>query len=101
MTMFQLAKAHYLQTFAFTDGAGKRSVVVVNLNRTGAMPISFSGINAPTGSVTVSQLTSANLTDNNESTGAVAITTATRGGFNPSAAISLPPFSVTVFQWQK
>lgn len=97
----QLIGAHYLQTFAFSDGASKHSLVVVNLSRTNAITTTFSGANAPTGSVTVSQLTSANLTDNNESSATVGIKTSTQNGFNPGAAYSLPAFSVTVFQWQQ
>ncbi len=57
--------AHYLQSFAFTNGT-QHSVVVMNLSRSGSLPVTFSGANAPTGDVLISQLTSTNITDNNE-----------------------------------
>jgi hypothetical protein len=96
----QLNNAHYLQFFAFTDGVNARSVVVVNLSRSVALPVTFSGANAPVGQVSIGQLTSANLTDSNEAEENVAITNTTSTAFVPSAAVSLPPFSVTVFRWQ-
>jgi hypothetical protein len=99
----QLANAHYLQSFAFTDGT-HYSVVVFNLSRSGALPVTFSGANAPTGSVLISQFTSANLTDNNES--ATTTTPVVSGAkqtsiasFNPATPYSLPPYSMTVFLW--
>jgi hypothetical protein len=99
----QLAAAHYLQSFAFTDGT-HYSVVVFNLSRSGALPVTFSGTNAPTGNVLISQLTSANPTDNNEgltnSTPVVnAPTQTTVANFNPATSYSLPPYSMTVFLW--
>ena len=99
----QLATAHYLQTFAFTDGT-HYSVVVFNLSRSGALPVTFSGTNAPTGNVLISQLTSANPTDNNESqTNSTAVVNApkqtTVANFNPATPYSLPPYSMTVFLW--
>jgi len=97
----QLIGAHYLQTFAFTDGASHRSLIVINLSRTASMPVTFSGANAPTGTVAVSQLTSANLTDTNEIRSTVAIKRQTVNSFQPTASYSLAPFSMTVFQWQQ
>jgi hypothetical protein len=99
----QLANAHYLQTFAFTDGT-HYSVVVFNLSRSGPLPVTFSGANAPTGNVLISQLTSTNPTDNNEglttSTPVVnAPTQTTVTNFNPVTPYSLPPYSMTVFLW--
>jgi hypothetical protein len=99
----QLASAHYLQSFAFTDGT-HYSVVVFNLSRSGSLPVTFSGANAPTGNVLISQLTSTNPTDNNEglftSTAVVnGPTQTTVANFNPATAYSLPPYSMTVFLW--
>jgi hypothetical protein len=96
----QLIGAHYLQTFAFSDGSNNRSLVVFNLSRTGALPVTFSGANAPFGSVTVSQLTSANLTDTNENSAVVKTTSTALTSFQPASSYSLPPFSMTVFTWQ-
>jgi hypothetical protein len=99
----QLANAHYLQPFAFTDGT-HYSVVVFNLSRSGSLPVTFSGTNAPTGTVLISQFTSTNPTDNNEgltsSTPVVNAPTQTSvANFNPATSYSLPPYSMTVFLW--
>ncbi len=97
----QLANAHYLQSFAFTNGT-QNSVVVFNLSRSGSLPVTFSGVNAPSGSVVISQLTSLNPTDNNEglftNSPVVAAPTQTNvSNFNPATPYSLPPYSMTVF----
>ena len=97
----QLANAHYLQSFAFTNGT-QHSVVVFNLSRNGSLPVTFSGANAPSGSVVISQLTSVNPTDNNEglftNTPVVAGPTQSNvSNFNPATPYSLPPYSMTVF----
>ena len=98
----QLPNAHYLQSFAFTDGT-HYSMIVLNLSRSGSLPITFSGTNAPAGSVLISQLTSKNITDNNENltgnTPVVSNTQSSTSNFNPATPYSLPPFSMTVFQW--
>jgi len=96
----QLATAHDLQTFAFTDGANNHSLAVINLSRSTALPVTFTGTNAPTGTVDVGQLTSANLTDSNETTDTVSITNNSLTSFQPSTPYVLPPFSLTVFTWQ-
>jgi hypothetical protein len=96
-----LSSAHLLQAFAFSDGGNNRSLVVINLSRTSAMPVTFSGPNAPVGSVSISQLTSANLTDTNESSGTITTTSQTNSSFQPSAPYSLAPFSMTVLRWQQ
>jgi len=96
----QLATAHELQTFAFTDGANNHSLAIINLSRSTALPVTFTGANAPTGTVAVGQLTSANLTDSNETSNTVSITNTSLTSFQPSTPYSLPPFSLTVFTWQ-
>ena len=94
----QLNGAHFLQSFAFQNG-GTLSTVIFNLNQTSALPVTFSGPNAPSGSVQMTQITSANVTDNNETSTVVAPTTQTLSGFNPATGITLPPFSMTVLSW--
>jgi len=96
----QLANAHELQTFAFTDGVNNHSLVLVNLSRSTALPVTFTGANAPTGTVAVGLLTSANLTDSNEASDVVNITNTSITSFQPALPYSLPPFSLTVFTWQ-
>jgi alpha-L-arabinofuranosidase len=94
----QIDRAHTIQSFAFSDG-GQRSLIVFNLSRTETLPVTFSGSNAPTGTVESSQLTSKNITDTNETKATVAITGKTLTGFNPTSPYQLPPFSMTVLRW--
>ncbi|MDE1175297.1 MAG: hypothetical protein PW789_01660 [Edaphobacter sp.] len=94
----ELDEAHLLQSFAFTDGT-HRSLIVFNLSRTGSLPVSFSGTGAPSGQVEMSQLTSKQITDTNETRANVAISGSTLGNFNPGVPYALPPYSMTVFRW--
>jgi alpha-L-arabinofuranosidase len=90
--------AHIIQSFAFADDK-QHSLVVFNLSRDKAQPVTFSGPVAPTGTVEISQLTSKNITDNNEKSATVAPTNTTRNNFSASTPFSLPPFSMTVLRW--
>ena len=94
----QLNGAHYLQSFAFSNSSGN-SVVVFNLHRTASLPVTFSGPNAPAGSVQMTVLTSANLMDTNETAQVVTPVSSTVNNFNPSNSLSLPPISMTVLTW--
>ncbi len=94
----QLNGAHYLQSFAFLNGTSA-STVLFNLSQTTALPVIFSGENAPNGTVQMMQITSANITDNNETSSVVQPTSKTLSGFNPASGLSLPPFSMTVLSW--
>lgn len=94
----QIDKAHEIQAFAFADGK-QRSIIVFNLSRTEMRPITFSGVNAPAGTVAISQLTSKNITDGNETSSRVSITEKPSNSFNSHSAYQLPPFSMTVFKW--
>jgi hypothetical protein len=94
----QLQGAHYLQSFAFQNGS-TLSMVVFNLNRTTALPVTFSGANAPSGAVEMTQIASASITDNNETSTVVEPATQSLSGFNPAAGLSLPPFSMTLLSW--
>jgi len=90
--------AHHVQSFAFKNGT-QRGLVVFNLHRTNALDVRFSGPNAPAGSLTLRRLTSANITDNNETAEIVAPTSQTLTSFDPAQPLSLPPYSMTVLQW--
>jgi alpha-L-arabinofuranosidase len=93
-----LTNAHHLRTYATANGTS-RALVVFNLHRTSALDVNFAGSNAPSGTVTLKRLTSANLTDHNENATVVAPTTNTLSNFNPAANLSLPPFSMNVLEW--
>lgn len=90
--------AHYLQSYATSEGQNK-SVIIFNLHRTDILPVTFSGPNAPSGTVSIQQLASANITDNNESTQNVNISTSALSQFDPNATFNLPPFSMTLLKW--
>jgi hypothetical protein len=94
----QLAGAHYLQSFAFSSGS-RNSLIVFNLHRSASLPVTFSGVNAPAGTVVMQKLTSGSPADTNESSEAVLITSQIIGDFEASTPVSLPPYSVTSFTW--
>jgi hypothetical protein len=89
--------AHYIQSYAFSQGQNL-SAVLFNLSRTTALPVTFSG-NAPGGTVNMQQLTSTNLTDTNENADVISITPSTLPTFNPAVGLTLPPYSMTVLTW--
>jgi hypothetical protein len=94
----QLSGAHYLQSFAFRQGS-RYKLVLYNLHRSSALPVNFGGSAMPSGNVTIERYSSSQITDNNETAENVRITTQTAASFNPSAAFSLPPYSLTVLTW--
>jgi hypothetical protein len=91
---------HLLQSFAFTGSSnGSSSLVVFNVSPDYAEQVNFAGA-VPSGTtVAVQQLTSVNPTDNNEAASVVSTTSSSIPSFNPSTAITLPPFSMTSFTW--
>jgi hypothetical protein len=94
----KLDGAHLIQSFAFTDGT-HTSVVLFNLSRSSALPVTLAGPAAPRGEVKVSRLTSPKITDGNELSQTVGITHETLPGFDAAAPYSLPPYSMTVLTW--
>ena len=94
----RLENAHLLQTFAFADGT-RHSLILLNLSRNETIPVVFSGPNKPSGQVEQSVLTAANITDTNESAATVNIKQGHLPAFNPSASYPLPPYSMTVLEW--
>jgi alpha-L-arabinofuranosidase len=93
----QIDRAHMLQTFAFADGA-KRSLIVFNLSRTQALPITLSG-DVPSGPVKMSVLTSDKIDDTNEAASRVAVKETAFESFDSHAPYPVPPFSMTVLTW--
>jgi hypothetical protein len=71
--------------------------VIFNLHRTDALQVNFTGINAPSGGVTIRQLTGAHIIDTNESAENIIVTTQSTSTFDPAQTMTLPPFSMTVF----
>jgi alpha-L-arabinofuranosidase len=94
----QFTGAHYIQSYAFQQGTSF-STIIFNLSRTSALSVTFSGANAPSGTVLMQQLTSANLTDTNESSNVVNIASSTLTNFSGATGLSLPAYSMTVLTW--
>jgi hypothetical protein len=94
----QVKGEHLLQSFAFANGADL-SAVVFNLSQTASLPVTFSGIDAPAGTVQVTQTASADTTGNNETENAIEPSAQTLSGFNAASGLSLPPHSMTVLSW--
>ena len=92
-----LSNAHSLHSYAFSDGA-THTIVLLNLSLTSSQPVTFTGL-APTGNVTINQLTSASPSDTNESGPVVVPHSALLSNFVPTSALSLPPYSLTVLSW--
>jgi Fibronectin type III domain len=93
----QLSGAQYIESFAFLKGS-QSAFILLNLNMTSALPVTFSGANAPTGTVQLTQLTSANLTDTNENS-EVVVPVSSSQTFTAATTLSLPPFSMTALTW--
>jgi alpha-L-arabinofuranosidase len=93
----QLNDAHYIESFAFSNGS-QSGLILLNLNLTEALPVTFSGANAPAGTVQVTELTSTNVTDTNESS-SVVVPVSSSQTFNAATTLSLPPFSMTALTW--
>ena len=93
----QIDQAHMLQTFAFAEGA-KRTLIVFNLSRTQALPITLSG-DVPNGPVKMSVLTSDKIDDTNEETDRVAVNETFLQSFDAHTPHPVPPFSMTVLSW--
>jgi alpha-L-arabinofuranosidase len=92
-------RAHLLQIFAFAEGP-RKSLILINLSRSSPLPVTFSGLHSPHGTVTESRLTSKNIADTNERQRTVFPVTRKLPAFNPGIPYPLPPFSMTVLTWE-
>jgi hypothetical protein len=95
----KLTGGHLLQTFAFADGA-RHSLILINLSRAETIPVTFAGTAVPGRTVEEYRLTSSNITDSNESNPLLAIHHQRLTAFNSASPYPLPPFSMTVLEWQ-
>ncbi len=94
----QLNGAHYLQSFAFANGS-QRSLVLFNLHRSSALPVTFSGPNAPSGTVQVQQMSARSLSHTNQVSALVKVSGHALNNFAPSEVLLLPPYSMTALSW--
>ena len=88
--------SHYIQAYAYSNG----NLVLFNLNRYHPLTVKLSGTTLPSGQLTISQLTSGSLSDNNENSALVGITRHPVSNFDPSQPITLPPGSMTTYVHQ-
>ena len=97
----ELAGAHTLQVFAFADGP-QRSVNLLNLSRTEALPVRFAGADAPSGMVTETRLTAAHITDSNEDAELVKPVSTVHKHVRANAGedLWLPAFPLTTLTWR-
>ena len=92
-------QAHALQSFAFAEG-GKVSLVVFNLSPTAALPVTFSGNNAPAGDVQMAQIAPRDITNSNQNGAELQPSKQTLSDSDLSSGLSLPPYSMTVLSWE-
>ena len=91
---FSLTGAHYIQSFAFTDG-NKLNIILFNLSRTTALPVNFAGLNTPLGTAAISTLVSPSIDATNEASQKVTIKNTTQT-LTASSTLTLAPYSMTV-----
>ena len=89
-----LAGAHYIQSFAFTDGS-QNNLILFNLHRTQALSVGFSGPDAPLGQANITTLTAGSITASNEQSTNVSTSNSSQT-LQAGSTITLPPFSMTV-----
>ncbi len=95
----ELSRAHLIQSFAFRDG-DRLSLILLNLSRSQSLPVQFDGPLEPRGQVEENLLTSAHITDSNEQEATVSIHVNHLRSFDPRRPYLLPPFSLTVLEWE-
>jgi len=87
-----------VQSFAFNNGSNY-GMVLFNTSGSGqAVTFSTGGVNPPS-TVTLSRLTSANATDNNETPPGTTVVPTTPASTNISGGITLPAYSETAITW--
>jgi hypothetical protein len=91
--------AHYLHSYAFSEG-NQRALILMNLHRTEAQPVTFDGPNRPEGIVEERRLTAPSITSSDENDQELVVTARTISGFDPWQGLTLPPASMTVLLWQ-
>jgi hypothetical protein len=96
-----------IRTYAFKNGSYV-CLAILNADTSSSYPITFSGTNAPEGTVAQVQIAPPALSSLNEATGqdatntvtaTVSPTTTVLSGFNPATGITVPPFSVTTLTY--
>lgn len=92
--------AHHIQSYAFAS-ASNYSLLIFNLHRNSALPVTLGGPATPSGTVARSELSAGSVTDTNESSEMVRITRQVIQNFDPTTPLILPPYSMTLFTWTR
>jgi len=90
----------HVNSFAFSDGAGARSLVLFNFHLTTALSVSIRPPVTPNANAVLHKLTSNNIESNNENSSVVSITTSSISNFASGYSISIPPYSLYVLTWR-
>jgi hypothetical protein len=93
-------RAQAVESFAFVSGS-KRALILLNLQVTGALDVTFSGPNTPKGRVRVERLRSPDVQAKNEEQENVRIEEELEREFDPKSAFLLAPHSMTVLEWEQ
>lgn len=93
----ELSRAKFIESFAYTDGR-RHALVLLNLSRKDALPVTISGSHQPLGKVQEQRLEAPGIAASNEVTEQVRITRRVVT-LDPARPYLLPPHSMTVLTW--
>jgi len=89
----------YINSFGFSDGSGKYSLVIFNFHLTQTLNATIVTPTTPPSTATSYVLTSTNPTDTNEEGSVVSYITRSINNFANNYVVTLPPFSLTAILW--
>jgi hypothetical protein len=89
----------YINSFAFSSGNGKWSLVVFNLHVSQDLNIVVNTPTTPSSNLNLYQLSSTNPTDGNEVSDSVSISIQVKSDFASGYSLTLPPHSVSSLVW--
>lgn len=89
----------YINSFAFSSGDGRWSLVVFNLHVSQTLNVVINTPTTPSSSASLYQLSSNNPADGNEESDSVSISMEVKSDFANGYSLSLPPHSVSSLVW--
>ena len=84
------------ESYAFTDGNGNYSMILINKNMYSPQTVTLSGSIVPTSTTRVEKVTSGAITDTNENSAKVILSTATVSAVR---TVNVPAFSAVMLRW--
>jgi len=85
-----------LESYAFTDGNGNYSMILINKNMYSPQTVTLSGSIVPTTTTLVETVTSGAITDTNENSAKVTLSTVTVSAVR---TVNIPAFSAVMLRW--